>query len=101
MRSSDPDAEALRQRIAKTAESATGVPADHWLKVIGRIERDGESWVVSTFRGDPTDRAIALRLADEVRRHFPRIASSDAKASGGSIARWRTDHAYAEAIFAR
>jgi hypothetical protein len=101
MHSSDPDAEALRQRIAKTAESATGVPADHWLKVIGRIDPAGESWAVSSFRGDPTDHAIALRLADEVRRHFPRMVSSDAEAGGGNAARSSADHPCVETIFAR
>lgn len=96
MRPSCPDAEALRQRIAKTAEFATGVPVDHWLKVIGRIDRVGESWAVSGFRGDPSDHAIALRLADEVRRHFPHIAP----AGTAKAARARADYVYAEAIFA-
>jgi hypothetical protein len=72
----------LRGRIARAAEAATGISRRHWMQVVPAVSCNGESWEPH-IRGDPTDIAIARRIAEEVRRHFP-VLYTVRQAEGGA-----------------
>lgn len=63
-------AHALRQRTIAVAELVTGIPAEHWNKVIGAVSGTQDHWYIRDFYGDPTDNNTARRISDEMARHW-------------------------------
>lgn len=62
--------ELLRLRVARTAEAATGIACESWLRLLGPVVPTPASWVIDSYRGDPTSAMIARRIAREVAEHF-------------------------------